>query len=37
LKARSTNDGEFIEDLRRLREEALAEMERQGYEVRGEG
>ena len=25
----------FIEDLRRLREEALAELERQGYEVRG--
>jgi hypothetical protein len=25
----------FVEDLRRLREEALAELERQGYEVRG--
>jgi hypothetical protein len=25
----------FIEDLRRLREEALAELEMQGYEVRG--
>ena len=25
----------FIEDLKRLREEALAELERKGYEVRG--
>jgi len=25
----------FVEDLRRLRAEALAELERQGYEVRG--
>jgi hypothetical protein len=25
----------FVEDLRRLREEALAELERKGYEVRG--
>jgi hypothetical protein len=25
----------FIEDLKRLREEALAELEKKGYEVRG--
>ena len=29
------NRGKFIEDLKRLREQALAELERQGYEVRG--